>query len=159
MKKVLFVCLGNICRSPAAHGVFEAMIAGKGLQDEIACDSCGTGDWHIGSLPDPRMRAAGTRRGYKFTHRARQFETADFDKFDLILTAEDEISRDVADYARSRADREKIMLLTNFCTGKFAGSEKVEDPYFSNTDAAFDAVVEKIENACEGLLKHLTAEK
>lgn len=157
MKKVLFVCLGNICRSPAANGIFDELIAKNKLQDKIACDSCGTGDWHIGSLPDGRMRAAGTRHGYNFTHRARQFDPAnDFKKFDLILTMDTENLCNVQALTSVPADKEKIKLFTTFCTGDYANTLIVEDPYFSDSPKAFDDVIAQLENGCQELLKQLT---
>ena len=88
-KRLLFVCLGNICRSPAAHAVMEAMVAEAGLNDQIEVDSCGVGDWHVGQLPDSRMRRHGARRGYRVDHHARQFSAADFDRFDYIIVMDE----------------------------------------------------------------------
>ncbi|MCR5184251.1 MAG: low molecular weight phosphotyrosine protein phosphatase [Opitutales bacterium] len=157
MTKVLFVCLGNICRSPAANGIFNALINKNHLSGSIACDSCGTGNWHIGCLPDKRMREAGARHGYAFDHRARQFDPEnDFKDFDLILTMDNENLRDVRALAGTAQDLAKIKLFTNFCNGDYANTLIVEDPYFSEKPDAFDAVIAHVENGCEGLLKFLT---
>ena len=83
--RLCFVCMGNICRSPTAHGVMESLVRSAGLAGAIAIDSAGTGSWHVGELPDPRARAAAKNRGYDLTHRARMFKAADFTRFDLVL--------------------------------------------------------------------------
>ena len=88
-QKVLFVCLGNICRSPAAHGIFEKMVAERGLNDKIEVDSAGTYPGHRGELPDPRMRRAALERGYNLSHRARTVSEDDFYDFDLIIVMDD----------------------------------------------------------------------
>lgn len=156
MKKVLFVCLGNICRSPAANGVFASLIAEKNLAGALACDSCGTGDWHIGQLPDSRMRAAGARRGYKFTHRARTLSRDDYAAFDLILAMDDENFRDIIDRAPAGASLEKVRRFAEFCSGKFAGIGFVPDPYYGG-EKDFERALDIIENGCAGLLDALTA--
>src|SRR6185369_6096394 len=83
--RICFVCMGNICRSPTAHGVMEKLARDAGLAGKLVIDSAGTGAWHVGELPDPRSRAAAARRGYELTHRARKFTANDFDRFDLVL--------------------------------------------------------------------------
>ncbi len=153
--KILFVCLGNICRSPAADGVFSAMLAEKKLAGTLECDSCGTGDWHIGQLPDPRMRAAGTRRGYRFTHRARQLRAADYEDFDLILAMDDDNFRDILDRAPAGADTSKVRRFAEFCTGEFAGIDHVPDPYYGG-EKDFERALDIIENGCAGALKEFS---
>lgn len=150
--KILFVCLGNICRSPAANGVFAAMIEKNALAGTLACDSCGTGDWHIGQLPDARMRAAGTRRGYRFTHRARQLCAADYADFDIILAMDDENFRDILDRAPAGTDLSKIRRFAEFCTGEFASIGYVPDPYYGG-EKDFEHALDIIENGCAELLK------
>ncbi|MGN0834842.1 MAG: low molecular weight protein-tyrosine-phosphatase [Candidatus Spyradosoma sp.] len=154
MKKILFVCLGNICRSPAADGIFSRRVAEAGLSDAIACDSCGTGDWHVGDLPDPRMRAAGTRRGFDFTHRARRLRDEDFAAFDLLVVMDEQNRRDVLARAPRGFDAAKVRLFTEFCTGEFAALPGVPDPYWSGDDG-FDRVLDILEDGCSGLLKKL----
>ncbi len=88
-KKLLFVCLGNICRSPAAEGIMRYMVKREGLGDRIFCDSAGTYGGHAGDMPDHRMRRAAAARGYDLVHRSRQLRTEDFDRFDMILTMDD----------------------------------------------------------------------
>lgn len=93
---LLFICLGNICRSPAAHAVMQKMVDERGLGDTFEIDSAGIGDWHVGQLPDRRMREHGSRRGYRFDHRARQFDPhEDFARFDHIIVMDEENYRNV----------------------------------------------------------------
>lgn len=152
--KILFVCLGNICRSPAADGVFSAMLAEKKLTGTHTCDSCGTGDWHIGQLPDSRMRAAGARRGYNFTHRARQLCAADYRDFDLILAMDNENFRDILARAPANADTSKVRRFAEFCDGEFAGTSFVPDPYYGG-EKDFNHSLDIIENGCAKLLASL----
>lgn len=155
MKKILFVCLGNICRSPAADGIFSGLIESSGLTEKLVCDSCGTGDWHIGDLPDARMRAAGTRRGYRFTHRARQLCRSDYTDFDVIIAMDAQNRSDILARAPSGFEASKVALFTEFCTGKFAGLSGVPDPYWSGDDG-FDAVLDILENGCKNLLSKIS---
>lgn len=152
--KILFVCLGNICRSPAADGVFAAMLTEKNLVGVHTCDSCGTGDWHIGQLPDSRMRAAGARRDYKFTHRARQLCVADYSEFDLLLAMDDNNFRDILARAPKGADTRKVRRFAEFCDGEFAGTTFVPDPYYGG-EKDFDRALDIIENGCANLLSKL----
>lgn len=158
MKKILFVCLGNICRSPAANGVFEALIEKNDLAGTLACDSCGTGDWHIGQLPDARMRTAGTRRGYVFSHRARTLAASDYSDFDLILAMDDENFSDLLDRAPKGADLKKIHHFAEFCSGKFAATAFVPDPYYGG-EKDFERALDIIENGCSGLLENLLSQR
>ena len=120
-KRLLFVCLGNICRSPAAHAVMEAMVAEAGLNDQIEVDSCGVGDWHVGQLPDSRMRRHGARRGYRVDHHARQFSAADFDRFDYIIVMDEGNYRAISAKARTQAQADA--LLTADCQ-RFADAHR-----------------------------------
>lgn len=150
--QVLFVCLGNICRSPTAHGVFEARVAGRGLQSRIAVDSCGTGDWHIGHPPDRRARAEAARRGYDLEHlRARQVAVADFGRFDYILAMDHSNLRDLeamrpADFAGH------LGLFLDFAPQ--ADVREVPDPYYGEDDG-FSRVLDLIEAASDGLLEEI----
>ncbi len=154
MKKILFVCLGNICRSPAANGVFQKIIREKNLSGTLECDSCGTGNWHVGQLPDSRMRTAGTRRNYDFSHRARQLSKNDFKNFDLIIAMDDENFRDILSAAPANFDKGKLKIFTEFCSGKFANFYGVPDPYYGG-EKEFELALDIIENGCENLLKFL----
>ncbi len=153
--KILFVCLGNICRSPAADGVLRQMAHRAGRDDDFYIDSAGIGDWHIGQLPDPRMRACGARHGYDFTHRARQFQTADFDRFDLIMVMDCENYRAVTAKARNHADAQKVHMLADYLTDH-PGTTTIPDPYFGDAPG-FDYALELIEDACRGLLARYPA--
>ena len=103
LTRILFVCLGNICRSPAAHGVMEDVVAAHGMGDRVEIDSAGTYGGHAGDLPDPRMRTAASRRGYNLTHRARKFREEDFLQFDKVIVMDDMNYENVSRLAPERA--------------------------------------------------------
>jgi protein-tyrosine phosphatase len=157
MKKILFVCLGNICRSPGAEAVFKHLVEKKGLQDKFYCDSAGLGAWHVGEKADSRMRQSGHKRGYDLTSIARAFDAQlDFDQFDLIIGMDGQNIRELKGRARNENDRRKIFLMTEFCSNKSYHS--VPDPYFGG-DAGFDLVLDILEDACEGLIKKIQLEE
>ena len=149
-QRLLFICLGNICRSPAADGIMHHLVEGRGLADDFYIDSAGIGSWHVGQLPDYRMRRCGERHGYVFDHRARQFSAADFDRFDLIAVMDHENYHDVARQARSAADRRKIIRMSDYLR-HHPGQQTVPDPYYGD-ERDFEFAVELLEDACEGLL-------
>ncbi|TXS93001.1 low molecular weight phosphotyrosine protein phosphatase [Parahaliea maris] len=145
---VLFVCLGNICRSPTAHGVFEQRVAQRGLQERIVVDSCGTGDWHIGHPPDRRAQAAALQRGYDLSHlRARQVEPADFSLFDYVLAMDESNLGDLR-AMRPASFAGHLGLFLDFAD---TGLREVPDPYYGGDDG-FDHVLDLIEAASDGLL-------
>jgi protein-tyrosine phosphatase len=149
---VLFVCLGNICRSPTAHGVFEHLVASRGLDGVIAVDSCGTGDWHIGHRPDRRAAAEASRRGYVLDHLiARQVTPADFRRFDYILAMD---RMNLADLEAMRPDEFSghLGLFLDFAPN--AGVAEVPDPYYG-ADDGFSRVLDLVETASEGLLEEI----
>lgn len=150
----LFVCLGNICRSPAGEGILRRKAAERGLSLRI--DSAGIGGWHAGQLPDARMRRQGALRGYDFNSRARQICRGDFDRFDLILVMDADNFEAVSRLARSDADRRKVRRVTDFCR-RFLGTAAVPDPYYGGT-ADFDHALDLLEDACEGLLDALAGD-
>ncbi len=154
-QRLLFICLGNICRSPAADGIMHHLVEARGLTDDFYIDSAGIGSWHVGQLPDYRMRRCGEQHGYVFDHRARQFSAADFDRFDLIAVMDHENYHDVARQARSAADRQKIIRMSDYLR-HHPGQQTVPDPYYGD-DRDFEFAVELLEDACEGLLDELTA--
>lgn len=156
MKRVLFVCLGNICRSPAADGIFSDLIRKNEWENRVSCDSCGTGDWHIGDLPDSRMRAAGRRRGYRFTHRARQLCETDYRDFDCIIAMDEQNRRDILERAPKEFDASKVVIFTQYCSEKFKNLPGVPDPYWSGDDG-FENVLDILEDGCARLLKSLVA--
>lgn len=150
--KVLFVCLGNICRSPTAHGVFESLVAQRHLSERIAVDSCGTGNWHVGEAPDPRATDEAAARGHDLSHlRARQLRATDFDEFDYILAM----------------DNQNLADLRALCPPHFSGylglflpfaegveTDEVPDPYYGG-DQGFTRVLDMVEAASEGLLREI----
>ncbi|MFM7732869.1 MAG: low molecular weight protein-tyrosine-phosphatase [Cyanobium sp.] len=154
--RVLFVCLGNICRSPAAEGVFLHLLAREGLQNAFVVDSAGTGGWHVGRPADPRMRAAAARRGIGLPSRARQLEDQDLLRFDHILTMDADNLAAVRSLARCLGGSEgataAIRPLTNHC--RRHDSHEVPDPYYGG-EAGFEHVLDLLEDACEGLLEAL----
>jgi protein-tyrosine phosphatase len=154
--RIVFVCLGNICRSPMAEAVMQSLLAAEGLDDRVDVSSAGTGDWHIGERADRRTIAALSARGYDATrHRARQFEPEWFDDHDLV------IALDRHNLAELRAmappdRRDDVRLLLSFADD--AGDDlDVPDPYYGGTDG-FDTALALVEHACAGLLQHVRAE-
>ena len=114
--KILFVCLGNICRSSSAEGVMKHLVEEAGRADEFVIDSAGILSYHQGELPDPRMRAHAARRGYNLVHRSRPVRTSDFDDFDLIIGMDDRNIEDLKERAPSVEAERKICRMTDFCT-------------------------------------------
>ena len=146
---VLFVCMGNICRSPTAHGVFRHKVAELGLSASVAVDSAGTHNFHPNSPPDERSQAHAARRGYDLSDlRARQIQPTDFEKFDLILVMDMENLESVKDECPPEYAH-KIRRLTEFCLDH--DTPVVPDPYYGGADG-FDHVLDLVEDACEGLL-------
>lgn len=147
---LLFICLGNICRSPAAHAVFCKMIAICGLENNFVVDSAGIGDWHIGELPDSRMRTHGSKRGYDINHHARQFKVDNFNKFDYIVVMDEENYRIITSMAKSESDSAKVIRMANYFTQH--SNNSVPDPYYGGS-ADFELALDLIEDGCNGLLK------
>ncbi len=152
-KRILFVCLGNICRSPAAEGIFRSLVARRHLDGAFVIDSAAIGSWHIGDLPDPRMRRCGARHGYTFDSRARQLTSDDFARFDYIIGMDYDNLRDIKAKARNAEDEKKVLLMADFL--RHHDSATIPDPYYGG-DRDFDHVVELLEDACETLLDWLT---
>ncbi len=147
--RVLFVCLGNICRSPTVEAVMLHKIAEAGLSEVIEVDSAGTGDWHVGDAPDERARQCGARHGYDLAPlRARQVEPADFEAFDLILAMDEANLRDLRRLCPPEF-QSKVRLLMEYAPR--AGARVVPDPYLGGRDG-FERVLEACEHACDGLL-------
>jgi len=150
--QILFVCLGNICRSPTAEAVVRALAALEAPELGLEVDSAGTAGYHVGDAPDPRMRAAAARRGYDLTAlRARIVEPADFERFDLILAMDREnlavLQRRAPETARAR-----VRLFLEFAPQD--EPEEVPDPYYGGPNG-FEEVLDLIESAARGLLSHL----
>lgn len=151
--RILFVCLGNICRSPAAEGVLRKMAADRGLGRRIEIDSAGTYGGHRGELPDPRMRVAAARRGYELSHRARRVDEEDFDRFDRIVVMDDRNYEEVHRLAPSREAAGRIFRFTDFCRGH-PDRRFVPDPYYEGHEG-FELVLDLLEDGCEGMLEKL----
>ncbi len=141
-RKILFVCLGNICRSPAAEGVLKAAAGRKGLSDKIAVDSAGTYGGHAGQLPDSRMRSAAARRGSDLTHRARQITEENYES--------------VSRLAPERRYLDKLYRFAEFC-GRHPQWSHVPDPYYEGREG-FELVLDLLEDGCEGILEKMADE-
>ncbi len=153
-KTLLFVCLGNICRSPSAEAVMNSLIEKANQTALFTCDSAGIIGHHAGSKADSRMQAHAARRLYKLTSLSRQFKAeTDFDTFDLIIGMDDQNIKDLRAQARNNEDLKKIVKMTDYCS-KFTHYTTVPDPYYGG-EAGFELVLDLLEDACAGLLNHL----
>ena len=153
---LLFVCLGNICRSPTAEGVMRSLVAEAGMQERVEIDSAGTGGWHVGSSPDERATAAAAARGVTLEGRARRVEPEDFERFDLILAMDAANLRDLRSIAGTAEAREKVRLLREFDPSTSHPELDVPDPYYGGEDG-FGTVFSLVRDACEGLLGEIRA--
>jgi protein-tyrosine phosphatase len=147
--KLLFVCLGNICRSPSAENIMNYSIAQAGLQDKIICDSAGTSSYHVGAPPDRRMSAAAVKRGLELKGKARQLRPSDLERFDMILAMDRENYQDILYLDREGKYADKVRLMCDFA--KNHGDREVPDPYYGGEDG-FDYVIDLLFDACDGLL-------
>ena len=147
---VLFICLGNICRSPAAEGIMKSLVEKEGMSDDFFIDSAAIGSWHIGQLPDSRMRKCGAEHGYRFDSHARQFQKSDFQHFDLIVVMDNENYRAITSMASSQADKDKVVRIADYLT-HHREYTTVPDPYYGDY-GDFELVIELLEDACQGLL-------
>lgn len=150
--RVLFVCLGNICRSPAAEGIFRHIVKERGLEDRYIIDSAGTAGYHDGDLPDKRMRHHGALRGYTFDSISRRLTSEDFYNFDYILVMDDSNYDNAMRIAPDLEGRNKIHRMVEFL--QELDHDYVPDPYYSG-QAGFELVMDILEDACEGLLNKL----
>jgi protein-tyrosine phosphatase len=153
---VLFVCLGNICRSPLAEGVFRQVVIESGLADRFEIDSAGTSDYHIGSSPDPRTAAVARRRGVALEHAARQVGHEDLLRFRYVVVMDESNHGRVRSLAASIETDAEILLLRDF-DPEANGERAVPDPYFGGP-SGFEQVHDMVERACRGLLDHLRRE-
>ena len=153
--RVLFVCMGNICRSPTAEGVMRALVAEAGLDGHVEIDSAGTGGWHVGDPPDARSVAAAARRGIALAGVARQVSGADFERFDLLVALDGSNASGLLAIAPDDASAEKVRLLREFDAASVqAGDLDVPDPYYGG-EHGFDHVLDLVDAACCGLLDDL----
>jgi protein-tyrosine phosphatase len=150
--KLLFVCLGNICRSPAGENIMNHLIKQANLSDQIICDSAGTSSYHIGSSPDSRMTMAAVRRGIQMQGKARQFMPSDFEEFDLILAMDRENYHNILALDRQGKYRDKVKMMCDYATHH--SIKEVPDPYYGGKEG-FDRVLDLLLDACSGLLTEI----
>jgi protein-tyrosine phosphatase len=156
MVELCFVCLGNICRSPTGEGVMRHLVREAGLDAHVKVESAGTAGYHAGDAPDPRARRAGARRGIEIGGKARQFERADFDRFDYVLAMDRSNYDELLELAGGRPTERKLFLLRSFDLGAPRGAA-VPDPYYGGDDG-FDQVIDMCFDACRPLLAHIRKE-
>lgn len=153
--RVLFVCLGNICRSPTAHGVFQHMVDQRGWQDKIKVDSAGTSDWHIGHPPDKRTVQAASQRGYDLsTLKARQACRSDFHTYNYILAMDQNNLRELQRLCPENYTGH-LSLFLHFSSQELY--EEIPDPYYGGA-RGFETVLDLVENASQGLLEHISTQ-
>jgi len=153
--RILFVCLGNICRSPTAEAVMRELVRREGLEGQIEVDSAGTGDWHVGEPPDARSAEAARRRGIVMDGAARQVVAGDFDDWDLLLAMDRSNHRALLSLAADEESRAKARMLREYDQEAVAsGDLDVPDPYFGG-ERGFEDVLDLVERACRGLLEDL----
>lgn len=149
--KILFVCLGNICRSPSAEAIFLKMIEDKGIAENFIIDSAGTSGWHNGDQADRRMQKHAVRRGYDLQSLSRKFYAdSDFENFDYIIGMDDQNIIDLQSQAKNENEYSKISKMTDYCIN-YSQWDEVPDPYFGG-DKGFELVLDILEDACEGLI-------
>lgn len=152
--KILFVCLGNICRSPSAEAIFIKMLIDRGLRDKFVVDSAGTSGWHKGDLADRRMQKHAIKRGYDLLSLSRTFyPESDFKEFDLIIGMDDENISTLNRLSLNEEERNKIVKMTDYCV-EYTNFNEVPDPYFGG-EAGFELVLDILEDACANLFNEL----
>ncbi len=151
--KILFVCLGNICRSPAGENIFRHTVRKAKAEDQWTIDSAGTGDWHIGKRPDVRMTKTLKSRGIPVTGKARQIQKQDLKNFDLILTMDDENFSNVKKLDPADVFSSKIQKFTSFCQHHSAG--EVPDPYYGGQEG-FELVADMLEDGCSAIFEQFS---
>jgi low molecular weight protein-tyrosine phosphatase len=153
--RILFVCMGNICRSPTAEGVMRRLLEDAGLTDRVEVESAGTGGWHVGEPPDERATVAARRRGITLSGAAQQVTPEDFRRFDLLIALDRANLRELLALAPDEDAAEKVRLLREFDPAA-DGDLDVPDPYYGG-DRGFETVLDMVEAACRGLIDELRA--
>ena len=154
--KILFICMGNICRSPSAEAVMQSIVKQQGLEQEIVCDSAGTFDYHRGKPADARMQKHARLRGYELSSISRPFEDEDFELFDWIITMDEDNYQQIKWFDQSNNYTGKIRRMTDFCSSSQVS--EVPDPYYGG-DQGFENVLDLLEDACQGLLEFVMHKK
>lgn len=156
MIRVLFVCLGNICRSPAAEGVMKNLVRTHGLENKFEIQSAGTAGYHEGESADPRMSAHASRRGYKLDSLAQKFQTKFFDEFDYIITMDRSNYQNVLKLATNEGQEKKVIPMAHLCEAHSV--TEVPDPYHDGAEG-FELVLDLVEDGCKALLQRIKDEK
>lgn len=154
VKRVLFVCLGNICRSPAGEGVLRQIVHDNGKEQEWEIDSAGTGGWHVGELPDKRMRVHARARGLELIHRCRKVTVADFDDFDIIIPMDADNELNLRRMAPTIEAARKIVPMAEFVSPSF-GYDYIPDPYYEGAEG-FELVLDLLQDGCHRLFQELS---
>lgn len=152
MVKVVFVCLGNICRSPSGEGIFASIVKDRGYAEAIMIDSAGTSAYHVGEQADSRMRKHASRKGYKLESRSRQLVYSDLEKFDYIIAMDSSNYRDIMRLDRAKLYKSKVYMMCDFSKEYF--NHDIPDPYYGGPEG-FDTVILMLEEACSGLLNYI----
>ena len=150
---ILFICLGNICRSPAAQAVMQRLVDERGLTERFYIDSAGIGGWHIGDLPDKRMRVHARPRGYELTHRARRVQASDFEDFDLIVGMDAANVDDLRSLSATIEQQNKVQMMGDYIR-QYPNYDYVPDPYYEGSEG-FELVLDLLEDACANLLNRI----
>lgn len=151
--KILFVCLGNICRSPAAEGIMRRLVEERGLAERVEIDSAGLSGYHAGDLPDRRMRVHARRRGLELTHRSRPVSSSDFERFDMIVAMDDSNYDCLRDMAGTLEEEAKVVRIASFFR-YYTTHDCVPDPYYGGAEG-FENVLNLLEDACEGIINEI----
>ena len=154
--KILFICMGNICRSPSAEAVMQSLVKQQSLEEEIICDSAGTFDYHRGKPADARMQKHARLRGYELISISRPFEDEDFELFDWIITMDEDNYQQIKWLDQSNNYTDKIRRMTDFCSSTQVS--EVPDPYYGG-DHGFENVLDILEDTCQGLLEFISHKK
>ncbi len=154
--EICFVCLGNICRSPLAEGIFQALVIEEGLENQIIIHSAGTGHWHVGAPPDARMQATAREKGIQLTSRAQQIQPGDFRRFDLVLAMDQSNLESMQFMCSPEAAEKKLRLFRSFDPGA-DGDWDVPDPYYGG-DGGFDHVFQIVRRTCPPILEYVKSQ-